>query len=187
MGTFRGPQPTFLFDQTDALFLGFDYDWKSEWSGQIDGTLGVSYLWSHNITDKETLINQPPVTLSYKLEWRQKKLGKFKSSRFVIKPFYRFEQFQAPRTLTPDQLIDGEEIITSGSEIFDFKSAPQGYFMLRFSWKYEWKSLSGSISVNNVFDTSYRDYLNEMRYFADAPGRNILFNLNYKINQKSIK
>jgi len=185
IGTFRGPQPTFIFDQTDALFLGFDYDWKSEWSRQIDGTFGFSYLWSRNITDEETLINQPPITVSYKLEWRQKKFLKFKSSRLLVKPFYRFEQFQAPRTLTPDQLIDGEEIITQESEVFDFKAAPDGYFMLKISWDYEWKSFAGSIAVNNVLNTSYRDYLNEMRYFADAPGRNILFSLNYKFKNKN--
>lgn len=182
IGTFRGPQPTFIFDQTDALFLGFDYDWNAQWSKFVDGTFGISYLWSRNITDKETLINQPPVTVSYKLIWKQKKLWKFTSSRIVIKPFYRFEQFQAPRTLTPDQLIEGDEVITPESEIFDFKSAPEGYFMFRISWEYEWNNFKGSIAVNNAFNTNYRDYLNEMRYFADAPGRNILFSLNYKFN-----
>ena len=181
-GTFRGPQPTFIFDQTDALFLGCDYDWKVDWSKQVDGVFGVSYLWSRNMIDKETLINQPPITISYKLNWMQKKFWKFSSSRILVKPFYRFEQFQAPRTLTPDQIIDGDEVITATSEIFDFKAAPKGYFMLRVSWKCEWKRFRGSITVNNVLNTKYRDYLNEMRYFADAPGRNILFTLNYKFN-----
>ena len=181
-GTFRGPQPTFIFDQTDALFVGCDYDWKMDWSKQTEGTFGVSYLWSRNITDKETLINQPPVTVSYKLIWQQRKLWKFSSSRILVKPFYRFEQFQAPRTLTPDQLIEGEEVITPESEIFDFKAAPEGYFMFRVSWEWEWNSFKGSVSINNLLNTSYRDYLNEMRYFADAPGRNILFSLNYKFN-----
>ena len=186
-GTFRGPQPTFIFDQTDALFVGCDYDWKMDWSKQTEGTFGVSYLWSRNITDKETLINQPPVTVSYKLNWRQKKFWRFNSSRLIVKSFYRFEQFQAPRTLTPEQIIDGEEVITATSEIFDFKAAPKGYFMLRISWEYEWKSFKGSLAVNNVFNTSYRDYLNEMRYFADAPGRNILINLNYKFKSNKSK
>ena len=182
IGTFRGPQPTFIFDQTDALFLGADYDWSAEWSNYLEGTFGISYLWSRNITNKETLINQPPVTVSYKLIWQQRKLWKFSSSRILVKPFYRFEQFQAPRTLTPDQLIEGEEVITPESEIFDFKAAPEGYFMFRVSWEWEWNSFKGSVSINNLLNTSYRDYLNEMRYFADAPGRNILFSLNYKFN-----
>lgn len=187
IGTFRGPQPVFIFHQTNALFVGLDYDWKAEWHKQLEGTFSMSYLWSRNINNEETLINQPPITLGYKLEWLHKKLWKLKSSKLTIKPFYRFKQFQAPRTLTPDQLIDGDEIMTSDSEIFDFKAAPNGYFMLKISWQYEWKNFNGSITVNNVLNTSYRDYLNEMRYFADAPGRNIFFNLNYKFKSRKSK
>jgi len=187
IGTFRGPQPVFLFHQTNALFVGLDYDWKAEWHKQLEGTFSMSYLWSRNINNNETLINQPPITVGYKIAWLHKNLWKFKSSKLTIKPFYRFKQFQAPRTLTPDQLIDGDEIITSESEIFDFKAAPNGYFMLKISWQYEWKNFNGSITVNNVLNTSYRDYLNEMRYFADAPGRNIFFNLNYKFKSSKSK
>ena len=187
IGTFRGPQPVFLFHQTNALFVGLDYDWKAEWHKQLEGTFSMSYLWSRNINNNETLINQPPITVGYKIAWLHKNLWKFKSSKLTIKPFYRFKQFQAPRTLTPDQLIDGDEIITSESEIFDFKAAPNGYFMLKISWQYEWKNFNGSITVNNVLNTSYRDYLNEMRYFADAPGRNIFFNLNYKFKSRKSK
>ena len=187
IGTFRGPQPVFIFHQTNALFVGLDYDWKAEWHKQLEGTFSMSYLWSRNINNNETLINQPPITVGYKIAWLHKNLWKFKSSKLTIKPFYRFKQFQAPRTLTPDQLIDGDEIITSESEIFDFKAAPNGYFMLKISWQYEWKNFNGSITVNNVLNTSYRDYLNEMRYFADAPGRNIFFNLNYKFKSSKSK
>ena len=184
IGTFRGPQPVFIIRQSDAFFAGFDYDWKSEWSKQLDGIFGVSYLWSRNLSDKETLINQPPVTVSYKFSWQQKKKGKLTYSRFIAKPFYRFEQFQAPITVTPNQLIDGDVVITSDSEIFDFKAAPKGYFMFNIAWQFEWRKINGSVAVNNLFNTNYRDYLNEMRYFADAPGRNILFTLNYKFNAK---
>ena len=187
IGTFRGPQPVFIFHQTNALFIGLDYDWKAEWHKQLEGTFSMSYLWSRNINNNETLINQPPITVGYKIAWLHKNLWKFKSSKLTIKPFYRFKQFQAPRTLTPDQLIDGDEIITSESEIFDFKAAPNGYFMLKISWQYEWKNFNGSITINNVLNTSYRDYLNEMRYFADAPGRNIFFNLNYKFKSSKSK
>jgi iron complex outermembrane receptor protein len=29
------------------------------------------------------------------------------------------------------------------------------------------------VSVRNLFDTAYRDYLNQFRYFSDELGRNI--------------
>jgi iron complex outermembrane receptor protein len=34
-----------------------------------------------------------------------------------------------------------------------------------------------SIGVRNLLNTSYRDYLNSMRYFTDEMGRNINFRI----------
>ncbi|MEM7037871.1 MAG: TonB-dependent receptor, partial [Bacteroidota bacterium] len=101
------------------------------------------------------------------------------------KPRYQFRQFQAPRTISPEHLIDGSAEITLDSEIFDFKDAPAGYFLLDLGWNFQWKNLGGRIAVNNLLNARYRDYLNDMRYFADALGRNLLFNLNYTIKPRN--
>ncbi len=185
IGTIRGPMPVFIFDQTDALFFGADITWQRNWTKTVTGTYGISYLWSRNIRDNEPLINQPPVTTSYKLVWQTPMLWKTESSKITVKPSYTFQQFQAPRTVTPDELIDGTVEVDADDEIFDFMDAPEGYFLLDLSWSVSFKKLSASVTVQNVFDTSYRDYLNEMRYFADNPGRNILFTLNYVFTTKT--
>ncbi|AWX46002.1 hypothetical protein HME9304_03034 [Flagellimonas maritima] len=178
-GTIRGPMPAFIFDQADALFLGADYSWKKDWTKTISGTFGFSYLWSRNIGENEPLINQPPISTSFELQWDQGKLWEFESSKFMIRPSYTFQQFQAPRRVSPESLVDGSVTITTQSEIFDFIDAPEGYFLLDLRWSFKWKNLNGSITAQNLLNTGYRDYLNEMRYFADEPGRNILFVLNY--------
>ncbi|UII75955.1 TonB-dependent receptor [Flagellimonas sp. HMM57] len=183
-GTIRGPMPAFIFDQVDALFFGGDYSWKKDWTKNISGVFGFSYLWSRNIGDNEPLINQPPVSTSFELRWDQGKLWMLDSSKWTIRPSYTFQQFQAPRTVTPEDLVDRTVEITTDSEIFDFADAPEGYFLLDLSWNFKWKNLSGSITAQNLLNTSYRDYLNEMRYFADEPGRNILFTLNYFLKAK---
>jgi iron complex outermembrane receptor protein len=131
------------------------------------------------------LIDQVPVKVNYKLIWNQGKFWKFKSSKFTLKPSYTFQQFQKPRTILPEDLIDGSVVITADSEIFDFKDPPQDYFLFDASWSFAWKSLNASITVKNLFNNRFRDYLNEMRYFADEPGRNILFNVIYKFKSKS--
>jgi iron complex outermembrane receptor protein len=184
IGTIRGPMPVFIFDQADALFIGSDYSWKRDWSKQLSGIGGFSYLWSRNINKKEALINQPPISVSYKLTWAHQKLWKFKSSKLSIRPSYTFQQFQAPRTISPEDLIDRSTVINSNSEIFDFIDAPKGYFLLDATWSFKRKNISASITVKNLLNTSYRDYLNEMRYFADEPGRNILFTVNYLFKSK---
>ncbi len=183
-GTIRGPMPAFIFDQVDALFFGTDYSWKKEWTNDISGLFGLSFLWSTNIGDNDPLINQPPISTNYELQWGQGKVWIFDSSRWSIRPSYTFEQFQAPRTITPQSLVDGSVELTTDSEIFDFADATEGYFLLDLSWNFEWKNLSGSITAQNLLNTSYRNYLNEMRYFADEPGRNILFTLNYSFKSK---
>ena len=179
-GTIRGPQPGFIIDQADALFLGLDYTWKKEITNQLSGTFGLSYLWSRNIKEDEPLINQPPISTNLQLQWEQGKLWLFESSKWSIKPSYTFRQFQAPRTISLQSLVDGSVEVTPDSEIFDFLDAPDGYFLVDIAWNFKWKRINGSITAQNLLNTSYRNYLNELRYFADEPGINVLLNLNYK-------
>lgn len=179
-GTIRGPQPGFIIDQTDALFLGVDYTWKEEISKQISSTFGLSYLWSKNINKNESLINQPPIATNLQLQWDQGQYGIFDSSKWSIKPSYTFRQFQAPRTVTPENIIDGSIEITPDSEIFDFINAPDGYFLLDVAWNFKLKKINGNVTAQNILNTSYRNYLNELRYFADEPGINLLLTVNYK-------
>ena len=182
--TFRGPMPGFIFDQTDALFLGLDYSWQKQWSDPISSVFGVSYLWSRNVERDESLIEQPPISLNLQLQWKQRKFWNLESSNVSLNTSYTFQQFQAPRTVSPESLINGTEIVTTASEIFDFIDAPDGYFLLDLAWNFGWKNLNGSIMVRNLLNTQYRNYLNDLRYFADEPGTNFIFSLNYQFNSK---
>ena len=176
--------PVFIYDQADAFFAGLDFSWKEDWSKQFSGVFRASYLWSKNVSKNQPLINQPPLTTNYSLVWNQKKFWKFTSSKLSVIPSYTFKQYNAPRTVSPQDLIDGTEIITSESEIFDFKDAPNGYFLLDIAWALSWKNLSGSIGIKNILNTRYRMYLNEMRYFSGGLGRNVSFTLNYLFKSK---
>ncbi len=186
LGTIRGPMPAFIFDQADAVFVGADYSWQRSWSEKIEGTFGLSYVWSRNISKDEVLIDQPPAQLNYQLQWKLDPFWKMTGSSLSFRPLYVFKQYQAPRGLSPEQIINGSEVITVDSEIFDFYTAPKGYFLFHLAWNFEWHQLSGSIGVENLFNQRYRDYLNEMSYFADELGRNLLLSLNYsfKAQQK---
>jgi len=176
---FGGPNTAFFVDQADAMFIGLDYTWKQELSDDLNMTYGFSYLWSKNIGENEPLIYQPPIHTNLELQWNQGEFLFFDNSSWSISPSYTFEQFQAPRTISLEDLGSGAVQVNTQSEIFDFTDAPEGYFLLDLSWNFEWKKFNGGITVQNILDNSYRNYLNDFRYFADEPGRNIIFTLNY--------
>jgi iron complex outermembrane recepter protein len=187
IGTIRGPMPVFVFEQADVFLVGADFTWQRNWNRHLSGVYSFSYLWSKNMEKNEPLINQPPISTSYKLSWQAPQFWNIKASQVEIKPRYTFRQFHAPRTVSPEALIDGSVVIGPNDEIFDFMNAPKGYFLLDLAWSFNIGKLKSNIAVQNVFNTSYRNYLNEMRYFADDLGRNFLLSINYTFNSKSNK
>jgi iron complex outermembrane receptor protein len=44
------------------------------------------------------------------------------------------------------------------------------------------RDITISLSVDNIFDTSYRNYLSRLRYYADEPGRNFSIRINYNFH-----
>ncbi|MEM6894053.1 MAG: TonB-dependent receptor [Bacteroidota bacterium] len=178
--TVRGPTLAFLIDQADALFIGADYNWRTNWTTDISTDFGFSYLWTRNIGDDESLIHQPPISTSLSIQWDQGEFLGLSSSVWKLKPSYTFEQFQAPRTIPLEDIVDGSAEVNLDSEIFDVLDPPEGYFLLDLSWNFGWKNFSGSVAVQNVLNNGYRSYLNDLRYFADEPGTNVVFSLNYQ-------
>lgn len=183
-GTIRGPMPYFIFDQSDMLFIGSDLTLKRKFTNKFNSSLTLNYLWSNNLDNNGKLLNLPPVRIENSINWDTNNFWKINSSEISLSPSYTFQQFQAPMTISPESLINGTNNITSDTDIFDFKDAPEGYFLLDFSWKFNIKDFTASVMVNNVFNKKYRNYLNSMRYFADEVGRNFMINLTYSFKNK---
>lgn len=176
----KGATPLFIISQTDALFAGADIDYTYRMTKQLSGTLRASLLWSKNTSKDEPLINQPPHRLSYTLSYQKEKYLLFDKLEFKITPNYTFKQNNAPRVLSPLEVSNmANNQVAFDSEIFDFKEAPKGYFLLNAQLNWTRKALSGQIAVDNILNTSYRDYLNQSRYFIDEIGTNIKISLNY--------
>src|SRR5690606_26370187 len=45
------------------------------------------------------------------------------------------------------------------------------------------QQLQLSLAVENIFNTSYKDYMDRFRYYAHRPGRNFILSLNYKFKK----
>ncbi len=180
---FWGPGPTYIIDQSDAFFAGTDVTYAHSFSQKLKGIIGASYLWSRNVERNEPLINQPPLNFSGDIKWSTPTVLGLNYSKIILNANYTFRQNIAPRTITPEQLDgdlqNGEIEVTLDSEIFDFKDTPQGFFVMNASWEWERGKIGGQVQARNLFNTAYRDYLNQMRLFADELGRNILITVNY--------
>ncbi|MEQ9414310.1 MAG: TonB-dependent receptor, partial [Cyclobacteriaceae bacterium] len=110
-----------------------------------------------------------------------------KIKRFFIesKVKYVARQRRAPRVVTPRQIKEAAEqnidLLANDNTIFDFMEAPDGYALLNlstgFSINREKVRYDIRVAAENVLNTSYREYTNRFRYYADDLGRNFLISL----------
>jgi iron complex outermembrane receptor protein len=180
----RGFFVYFIYDQTDALFWGLDL--TAEWTHSRLFTSNVrgSYLWSQQIDPNDNFAGQPPAKLSYEISYTPKIKG-LENHTLKFYLAYTFEQFQHPRILTVDEFLfanqNGVDRFKDDASDFDLLPPPDGYLMSNFSWSANWKKLGWRFQVRNIFNVSYRNYTDRLRYFADDLGRNFILSLTYQI------
>jgi len=73
-----------------------------------------------------------------------------------------------------------EVVLPDSIQTVDISTPPPGYHLLNFNASVSInESLHLGLYLNNMFNTSYRNYLNRLRYYADDVGRNITLQLKY--------
>lgn len=162
--TIRGAFPTFKYKQTTASFKGLDAKVNYRFLKNVSYTGKASLLRAFNETSSEWLFGVPSdrfengVTYHF-LKWRNSYLGA--SLQHVLKQ-------------------------TRYEENADFVAPPEGYELLSvqagieftiFKTKQKTVPLIIGMQINNVLNTTYRDYLNRFRYYSDEMGRNFILQL----------
>ena len=92
---------------------------------------------------------------------------------------YHFRQNEFPPNIMVFSPSRGQDIL------LEINTPPSAYHLLNFDTGMKFKMgdesfLNLGFTINNLANTTYRNYLNRQRYFADDLGRNILINLNVK-------
>ncbi|MEO0341342.1 MAG: TonB-dependent receptor, partial [Bacteroidota bacterium] len=182
--TARGVFVYFIQDQTDALFWGLDLSAKVRHSSQLSSTIKGSYLWAKQIERDDFFAGLPPANLRYEFAYKPK-IKWFENTSFSLNLAYNFEQMQHPRILTVQEFLfafqdDALNRFADDAKDFDILDPPSAFFLAHFSYQSSWKNLTWRFQVKNIFDTSYRQYTDRMRYFADDLGRNFVVSLGYK-------
>lgn len=173
--TIRGAFPVWEYRQTNAYLLGLDASAYLDWSADIRSDHGFSLVRGRDATRDVALINIPPASF-----WNQVTFSKQQWQEFelAIRGDWVLEQNQFPPNITVFSPEQQQEVL------LEINTPPPAYFLLglRAGMAFEMglqSRLSTSLSVTNLLNASYRDYLNRQRYFADDLGRNITLQVKF--------
>ena len=161
--TIRGAFPLFSYVGTNASMLGGSVKSISDINKSLQWTSGMSYIHARNLSQNTGLIRIPPLHAFSNIHYTIGKKKLFNELKMGIEATYTAMQNNVPTTE-------------------DFLLPPDDYFLINASVRIKFKRKSNqdvdlSLRMDNVFNTTYRDYLNRMRYFSDEMGRNFTFNV----------
>jgi iron complex outermembrane receptor protein len=172
--TIRGAFPVWEYTQTNALLYGMDitanYKFDSNWSLNNKS----SFIKGKDLDLNDALIDIPAFKTVNTLGYSNKNWLGFNASlqsELVLRqndfPDYNFEVF-----------IPSEQEMV----LVDISTPPPGYHLMHFESDITLQlskktDLNIGLNVTNIFNTSYREYLNRLRYFADDLGRNFMLQL----------
>ncbi|MFT4679713.1 MAG: iron complex outermembrane receptor protein [Litorivivens sp.] len=161
--TVRGAFPVFKYEQTDAQLYGFDLMATYQATEKVNLVGKYSYLCGHDQSNSIPLIYMPSNNLYGELNIELPKLGFLQKIEFQLNSKYVFMQ----RNLLAFQ---------------DFVAPPESYNLLgvRLAAEKQMRKIGVKLFVraDNLLNTSYRNYLNRQRYFADDLGFNLVVGIN---------
>lgn len=162
--TIRGAFPAFMFAQEDAVLSGAEfsvaYAPKLAWQWQSR----FSYLHAQNIGLNQPLYGMPANRMSHTLGYVWEDGERLKGT---------YAECQSVWVARQNRFVAG----------LDYADPPPAYTLLhvnvgtKIAVVKEKEPWSLHLSVQNIFNTSYRDYQSRFRYFTDDPGINFIIRL----------
>ena len=176
--TIRGAFPVWEYRAINSTIKGLDLDFSLDFNKNFRLKSSSSWIegYERKSKSKTPLVNIPPFTTTNFIQFSTPKLKSF--SVAVSNKIY-LSQNKFPNHNFETSVIEyGERV----DKIVDISSPPNGYHLLgmEFHWgPYSFFSDKVSISLifDNLLDTSYRNYLNRLRFYADNMGRNIMLQI----------
>ena len=174
--TIRGNFQVWEYRQTDAQLLGIDIDADYKINKHFNFTHQFSFVKGYDQTSDLPLINMPPVNTKNKISYTNEK---FKNLKVSLQSEFVFSQNEFPNNNFEVYLP-----ISETTEEVDISTPPGSYHLLNLNASMDFKtskksSLTVGLGINNLLNTSYRNYLNLLRFYSDDLGRNFLLNLKF--------
>ncbi|MDH5399563.1 MAG: TonB-dependent receptor [Cyclobacteriaceae bacterium] len=162
--TSRGAFPVFQYRQTDTWLRGVDGSLGIDVTRNLHYLMKASVIRATHRTTGEGIVMIPPGQLENTLQ-------------LEIEGGEKISDFH----LSVGSLLVGKQLRVA--EDTDFAPIPEGYFLLNMhtgiTLPVNHNFLNFYLNVDNILNTSYRSYMNRLRYFSDEVGRNVTLRLKY--------
>ena len=172
--TIRGNFQVWEYRQTEVQLLGVDIDASYNLNKTLKLTHQLSLVKGYERGNDLPLINMPPVNTKNQILYSNQKLNNLVLS---LESEYVFAQNEYP-----DNNFEVYIPVLETTETLDISTPPNAYHLLKLNGSMDFKvskttSLKVGLEITNLLNSSYRSYLNLLRYYADDLGRNFLLNL----------
>jgi iron complex outermembrane receptor protein len=130
------------------------------------------------VSNDDFIVFIPPNRYSFGIRYDLPESGEGFFAETTVQ--YVARQSRTPRIITPTEfrvaIEDGIDPLQGSVKSFDFMPPPEGYLLatasLGFGFTAHEVKYRFQFSADNLLNTSYRDYTNRFRYYADEIGRN---------------
>lgn len=165
--TIRGAFPTFAYSQVNANFSGAEYSASFIVLKNIQNHFKANVTLASDLTNNSYLVGIPPARIEHTIELNLLQQKQFKL-KWSLNNSYTFQQKRVRMNS-------------------DYVNPPKAYYLANSDFIMEYKNVFINVGIQNIFNTSYRDYMNRNRYFANEIGRNIFTRLSIPIQPKHEK
>ena len=156
--TIRGEFPTYRFNQSNVSLTGSDIDLVAKPIKGLELFSKTSLLFAYNLTTADWQIQMPPQRFENGIRYTLRDFKHIKETYFGVSIINVLQQKLIPQNDT------------------DYAVPPKAYWLLNFEagFKLQLKkqAIHFSVTVTNMANISYRDYLDRFRYFTDKQGVN---------------
>jgi iron complex outermembrane receptor protein len=170
--TISGAFPTFEYTQTNARLTGVDALVAYTLFPRFVLSEKISILRAYDTKANDYLIQMPADRFTTELSYEFKEIKHFSETTLSLSGIYENKQWRVPANS-------------------DYALPPSAYFLLNCEVstmvRLNNQSLTIGLGCTNLLNTSYRNYMNRFRYYADEMGRNISIRLKMPINYSQKK
>ncbi|MCC2591101.1 TonB-dependent receptor [Chryseobacterium sp. MFBS3-17] len=173
--TIRGIFPVWTYEQIKATMWGVDVDLALQVTDKWSYKGNFAYVHGTDRSHNQPLMLMQPANFVNALEFRNPERNKL-----FLRLWNQTFLSQNRYPLYNPVLWTHENHQDVAREL-DLSTPPAGYSLWNVQAGVQIsRNWSAGLTLHNIFDTRYRDYLNRMRYFADESGRNMIFNLTFQ-------